>query len=299
MSEKTSRKEILDITVEKINKKNNDVVVGKTLDIITVDEKNTQLKGVPLMSADDIRAKNNNYCANGTHSDNSLPHKKYLSSENSEKKGVIDVFEKLYKINVNDYVEKKDGLTYLSWTYAWAELKKRYPKATYTIKQFGENKLPYVYDENTGYMVFTEVTIDDITHSMWLPVMDSKNKAMRNKPYTYDTKFKKNIPVAPATMFDINKAIMRCLVKNLAMFGLGLYIYAGEDLPIESDEIVNVSDTAMLSKLEKEILSYGDKADNLKANMLKKYNVKTLKGLSNEQIKEALKTLRDFKKLEK
>src|SRR5699024_11992265 len=66
---------------------------------------------------------------------------------------------------------------------------------------------------------------------MWLPVMDSSNKAMKSKPYTYDTKNRKNIQVDKASMFDINKTIMRCLVKNLAMFGLGLYIYAGEDLP--------------------------------------------------------------------
>lgn len=100
---------------------------------------------------------------------------------------------------------------------------------------FGENKLPYVYDENTGYMVFTNVTINNLTHTMWLPVMDSANKAMKSERYTYDTKYKKGIPVEAATMFDVNKTIMRCLVKNLAMFGLGLYIYAGEDLPEETE----------------------------------------------------------------
>ena len=78
---------------------------------------------------------------------------------------------------------------------------------------------PYVFDENTGYMVFTSLTIEDLTHTMWLPVMDAANKAMKSKPYNYDTKFKKDIPVEAATMFDINKTIMRCLVKNLAMFG--------------------------------------------------------------------------------
>ena len=124
----------------------------------------------------------------------------------------------------------------MSWAYAWAEAKKRFPNLTYKIHLFGEKQLPYVYDENTGYMVFTEITIDGLTHSMWLPVMDSSNKAMKNKPYTYDTRYKKGIVVEPATMFDINKTIMRCLVKNLAMFGLGLYIYAGEDLPEVQEE---------------------------------------------------------------
>ena len=106
--------------------------------------------------------------------------------------------------------------------------------------KFGEQQLPYVYDEKTGYMVFTKVEIEGITHEMWLPVMDSANKAMKDKPYTYKVKkynyqTKSYEPiektVEAATMFDINKTIMRCLTKNLAMFGLGLYIYAGEDLP--------------------------------------------------------------------
>lgn len=138
-------------------------------------------------------------------------------------------FEKLYNINVNDKTEDKNGLTYLSWAWAWAEFKKAFPDAEYEVKKF-ENGLPYVYDENTGYMVFTSVTVDGLTHEMWLPVMDGNNKAMKNKPYEVQTKYKK-FTVNAATMFDINKTIMRCLTKNLAMFGLGLYIYAGEDLP--------------------------------------------------------------------
>lgn len=134
------------------------------------------------------------------------------------------VFDKFYKLNMNQYSDKKSNMPYLSWTYAYAEAKKRFPNLTYKIRLFGENNLPYVYDSNTGYMVFTEITIEDLTHSMWLPVMDNNNKAMKDKPYTYNTKYKKGIIVESATMFDINKAIMRCLVKNLAMFGLGLYI---------------------------------------------------------------------------
>lgn len=148
-----------------------------------------------------------------------------------------DVFETLNSINVNSKTETKDDgknkLTYLSWAWAWAEVKKKYPTAQYEIKKF-ENNLPYVFDENTGYMVFTSVTIGNITHEMWLPVMNGNNKAMKNKPYTYTTKYG-NKNVESTTMFDINKTIMRCLTKNLGMFGLGLYIYAGEDLP-ENEE---------------------------------------------------------------
>lgn len=140
-------------------------------------------------------------------------------------------FEILSAINVNEKTEKKNGLTYLSWAWAIGEATKRYPDLTYKIIKF-ENNLPYIYDEKTGYMVFTEVTIEGITKEMWLPVMDSNNKAMLDHPYEYSTKYGSKT-VEKATMFDINKTIMRCLAKNLAMFGLGLYIYAGEDLPEE------------------------------------------------------------------
>ena len=140
-----------------------------------------------------------------------------------------ELFDKLYGTDVNNRTEKKNGLTYLSWAWAWAEFKKACPDATYEIvKQ--ENGLPYAYDQNTGYMVYTRVTAAGVTHEMWLPVMDAANNAMKSEPYEVQTKYK-TIDVKPATMFDINKTIMRCLTKNLAMFGLGLYIYAGEDLP--------------------------------------------------------------------
>ena len=144
-----------------------------------------------------------------------------------------EVFKTLNSINVNDNTEKKNGLTYLSWGWAWAELKKVYPEAVYKIRQFDGK--PYLYDENLGYMVMTEMTVDGITHEMWLPVMDNTNKAMKSKEYTIK-KGKYESVVQPATMFDINTAIMRCLTKNIAMFGLGLYIYAGEDLPEETEE---------------------------------------------------------------
>ena len=154
---------------------------------------------------------------------------------------------KLLALNVNERVEEKNGLSYLSWSWAWTELLKMCPDATYEIKKFGDKQLPYVYDEETGYMVFTSMTINGITREMWLPVMDNANKAMLNHVYKYKIK-KFNIntkqweilekEVQPATMFDVNKTIMRCLVKNIAMFGLGMYIYSGEDLPEQIEEEV-------------------------------------------------------------
>jgi hypothetical protein len=140
------------------------------------------------------------------------------------------IFEKLSAINVNDKVEKKNGLTYLSWAWAWAEVKKAYPDASYKIVYDLYHNKPYFYDENLGYMVMTEVTISGETLGMWLPVMDGANKSMMAKSYTYTTRYGDKT-VEAATMFDINKTLMRCLVKNLAMFGMGIYIYAGEDLP--------------------------------------------------------------------
>ena len=168
-------------------------------------------------------------------------------------------FEKLYQIDVNDKTDKKNGLTYLSWAFAVAEFKKVHPNMTYEVKKF-ENGLPYVYEPKTGYMVFTSVTVDDVTHEMWLPVMDSANNAMKNEPYSFKTKYGKEVSVSAATMFDINKTIMRCLTKNFAMFGLGLYIYAGEDLPedlrSDDDKIAEIKQLIQETKTDTKRILY-------------------------------------------
>ena len=140
-------------------------------------------------------------------------------------------FEKLSAVNVNKYVEKKNGLTYLSWAYAWAETKKHCPDARYEI-------LDTTYDDAIGFMCNTQVTIEGETLSMWLPVMDTKNQSMKKHKYSYTTRYGEK-EVAGASTTDINKTIMRCLTKNLAMFGLGIYIYAGEDMPMEDEKVVS------------------------------------------------------------
>tara|TARA_R110002050_G_scaffold204183_1_gene339387 strand:- start:410 stop:979 length:570 start_codon:yes stop_codon:yes gene_type:complete len=151
---------------------------------------------------------------------------------------IKEVIKTLRKLDVSSKTEKKQKLTYLSWTWAWDEVLINCPDATYqVIKQ--DNGLPYVYDPLTGYMVNTTVYIEGLLHEMWLPVMDGANKAMKAEPYTYQTRYNGEKTCEAASMFDINKTIMRCLVKNLAMFGLGLYIYAGEDLPEAINEISN------------------------------------------------------------
>lgn len=156
------------------------------------------------------------------------------------------IFTTLAAVDVNDHIDKKKTtdtteLSYLSWAWAWDYFKKACPDAKYEIKHWDGK--PYMYDENAGYMVETSITAQGETHSMWLPVMDGANRALLGRAYTvrvkkynggkYDYE-EKEIPAA--TMFDINKTIMRCLVKNMAMFGLGLYIYAGEDLPSDTEE---------------------------------------------------------------
>ena len=150
------------------------------------------------------------------------------------------MFNALSNLDLSDKCEKRESLTYLSWANAWSEFKSAYPSATYRILK-NENGLPYFSDPDLGIMVFTEVIVDDVIHQMWLPVMDSKNKAMKLTPYTYQVwdNYKKAFvekTVQAASMFDINKTLMRCLVKNLAMFGLGLYIFQGDDLPEKSTD---------------------------------------------------------------
>ena len=141
------------------------------------------------------------------------------------------MFNALSNLDLSDKCEKRESLTFVSWSNAWSEFKSAYPSATYRILK-NESGLPYFSDPNLGIMVFTEVTVDDVTHQMWLPVMDSKNKAMKLQPYShqvwdnYKKAFVEKI-VQAASMFDINNTLMRCLVKNLAMFGLGLLIFQG------------------------------------------------------------------------
>ena len=143
-------------------------------------------------------------------------------------------FAKLNSINVNSHTEKKNGLTYLSWAWAWGEVKKLYPDSVYTIY---ENKDGWAYhtDGRTCW-VKTGVTVNGIEHVEYLPVMDYKNRS---------------IPAESVTSFDVNKAIQRSLTKAVARHGLGLYIYAGEDLP-EGEEQEPVADKMEPTKEEED-----------------------------------------------
>jgi hypothetical protein len=124
---------------------------------------------------------------------------------------MTNYFTELNSVNVSDHVEKKGQFSYLSWAYAVAELKKRHPTATWEVRRF--DGLPYQKTE-IGFFVEVAVTVDGITHSQIHPVLNSRNQ-----------------PLSDPSVFDINTSIQRALVKAIALHGLGLYIYAGEDLP--------------------------------------------------------------------
>ena len=156
-----------------------------------------------------------------------------------EKRGLC--FDALYEMNLGDKIEKKDNLSYLTWSEAWKAFKEVYPSATFRVVTNPDTKLPYFVDPQIGIMVYTEVTADDLTQQCFLPVLNSSMKPMRLEAYNYtvyDKQNKRQIEKTceAANAFDLNKTIMRCLVKNLALFGLGLKLYQGEDIPCENQD---------------------------------------------------------------
>ena len=157
----------------------------------------------------------------------------------SDKKSV---FETLSAIDVSSMVETKNNQKYLSWAHAWGEVKKRYPDASYSIVKTDDGDMFRSY-KGAGLIVETEVTILGETLKMWLPVMDHNNKPMMDERYTFKKakwvsgkKTYVDEPVEPASIFDVNTAIMRCLTKNIAMFGLGLNIYSKDEIPAAKEE---------------------------------------------------------------
>ena len=198
-------------------------------------------------------------------------------------------FTKLNDINVNDKTEKKGNLTYLSWAWAWGEVKKQFPDATYTVY---ENKDGWIYhtDGKTCW-VKTGVTVNGIEHIEYLPVMDFKNNS---------------IPLEKVTSYEVNKTIQRSLTKACARHGLGLYIYAGEDLPecedkpeekpaekkeekpVEKPAPVKIKLTPMwVSELEALI----EKAEVDKGIILKGFGVESLDNITESQAISLKKSL--------
>ena len=183
------------------------------------------------------------------------------------------VFEMLFEINVNGHVEKKNGLSYLSWPYAWAEVKKRFPDANYKVYET-ESGCIYFTDGKTCW-VKTGVEIAGLEHIEYLPIMDYKNKS---------------ISLESITSFDVNKSIQRSLTKALARHGLGLYLYAGEDLPEIEVEKISAKDAKILQNVVRNF----DEPDKLYATLLKKYNVSSFKELTVKQRVEILEGLNEL-----
>jgi hypothetical protein len=162
------------------------------------------------------------------------------------------VFETLSTIDVSGFTKKLktnySSLSYLSWADAWKNLKITYPNASFKIIKDSDTNLPYV-GSDIGAMVFTEMSIEGVTHEMWLPVMDNNNQAMKKVAYKYKVKNGER-EVKAMTMFDVNTALMRCLTKNMAMFGLGLNIYTGEDLPLTHEDFLSEEELKVKAKAD-------------------------------------------------
>lgn len=169
-------------------------------------------------------------------------------------------FIELNNVNVNEYVEKKNGLSYVSWSYAWTEVKKRHPDANYKVYENADG-WNYHTDGRTGW-VKTGVTVNGIEHIEYLPIMDFKNKS---------------IPLENITSFDVNKAIQRSLTKACARHGLGLYIYAGEDLPEEEKK----AEDNKIKDLQEQVIT-STKADALSLSI-------TNNKISTDTVMEILK----------
>ena len=200
-------------------------------------------------------------------------------------------------LNVNSKTEKKQNLTYLSWAWAWSETLRHDPKASFRVHTFSsanDSSVPYMEMKDGTCMVWVDVTIQGTTRTCFLPVMDYRNK-----------------PITEPDAFAINTALMRCMTKCLGLFGLGLYIYAGEDLPPDSDEKKpearveepveektpqNASNQADMAFFAENVMKLVDMMDDEKA--LRSYwkaNQKQLDALKAELPDEYAKVLARFK----
>ena len=148
----------------------------------------------------------------------------------------MNYFEELYEQDVSQYVEKKNGLNYVSWAYAWAGIKKLHPDATYKVYETPEG-CNYFTDGRFCW-VKTGVTVEGIEHIEYLPVLDYRNKS---------------IPLNAVTSFDVNTSIQRSLTKACARHGYGLKVYAGEDVEAATKE----APTPMTDAQRDELVSLG------------------------------------------
>ena len=193
------------------------------------------------------------------------------------------VFETLNNINCKEHTEKKNGLTYLSWAWAWTEVKKKYPNANYTVYETPNGRI--YWDDGKTAWVKTGVTINGLEHIEYLPVLDAASK--------------RSLPLENITSWDVNKAIQRSLTKAVARHGLGLYIYAGEDLPEGAEE----------EKPQKPATNPNDppsahtiavaKSLNIELDKVAAYYNKTVEFLTEDELNRAIKMKLDKKESKK
>lgn len=197
---------------------------------------------------------------------------------------IKDVFNSLNSVDVSGKVKEKGGLTYLSWSSAWSEVKKKYPDATYEIKpqviDEGGNTRFWHDDGKTGW-VEVSVTIGGLTHTEVLAIMDFKNKS---------------IPAENITSVDANKSMKRCLVKACAMHGLGLYIYEGEDLPEEASKLIDLQDE--VAELAKKKCGLSDKAKDKSIELCKEAEKEANPDMSEDLITGKISNINDATILE-
>lgn len=181
----------------------------------------------------------------------------------------MSVFETLNKIDVSEHIEKKNGLSYVSWAWAWKILKDNFPDAQYKVYE-NEQGWNYFTDGRTGW-VKTGVIVEGLEHIEYLPIMDYQNKS---------------IPLEKITSFDVNKAIQRSLTKAIGRHGLGLYVYAGEDLPEEP--------TQKADNVSKEVKEQAQLFD-VSLNKLAVYLKKQVYELTDDDVLKAIEMKRKAK----
>lgn len=201
-----------------------------------------------------------------------------------------DVFKKLRAVNVNQFVKQKNKMNYLSWAVAWRLVIELFPSATYKLKTF-DNGVPCKITP-FGAFVSTSVTIENVSREMTLPVLDGANKSLKLEGYAYKTKYGEKT-VDPISAFDINKAQMRCLVKNLGVFGLGLDLYIGYDLPPDLGLEPKNEDSETITSVDVAKLA-NQKGVEVSA-ICDAYKKKELKDFTEEEVIKAYKQLQTKK----
>lgn len=193
------------------------------------------------------------------------------------------VFDVLYKVDVSDKIKEKNNLKYLSWAGAWTEVKKRYPDATYEIipQILPDGNTRFWHDDGKTGWVEVSVTINGLTHTEILAVMDFKNKS---------------IPAENITSVDANKSVKRCLTKCLALHGLAAYIYLNEDLPEESSKIAELQER--IGALAKKKAALSDKAKAAVADLCKAAEKEANPNLPDDAIRGDYNNINDSAILE-